>query len=497
MEKRSFEIREADYDKREVVGRAVPYNEVIDIGGGYQEEFTSGAVDLTADVKLFRDHKEVIGKVQELEDRKDGLWVRAKISKTQLGDETLELVKDGGIRSFSVGFIPVVDEKQDRKIIRKKVDLKEVSLVAFPAYENASVVEVREEVNQEEKSMDNTNTDASTQIAEVRSFAEELERKIEVLSTAKVETPASPQYRSFGEFAKAVAAGDEKAIKLHRDFTGGKLADSIVNNAWVKTTIDILDKGRPTFAAFNTQALPAEGMNVEYVVLDTDTTAVDEQEAEGDTLAFGKITLDSATAPVKTIGGYTSMSRQVMDRSSVAYVDAVFRALAIKYASKTNNMVKAVLAANAANLNTGSVAANNFEGWVEAIATASSDSFNETGLVPDFMLVSSDAFIEIAKIKNGDAPLLAGNNIPANIGSLNPVGLTGQLYGLPLVVDPSLAAGTVYVANRSALVNYESAGAPFRLSQDEITNLTSDFSVWGYLASTLPTPKAITKLTLA
>jgi len=35
------------------------------------------------------------------------------------------------------------------------------------------------------------------------------------------------------------------------------------------------------------------------------------------------------------------------------------------------------------------------------------------------------------------------------------------------------------------------------LSQDEITNLTSDFSVWGYLASTLPTPKAITKLTLA
>lgn len=496
METRSFEIREADYDKREVIGRAVPYNEPIDIGGGKTEEFAAGSVDLDADVKLFRDHKEVIGKVQELEDRKDGLWVRAKVSKTQLGDETLELVRDGGIRSFSVGFIPLVDEKQDRKIIRKKVDLKEISLVAFPAYENASVVEIREEI-QEEKSMENTNTDASTQIAEVRSFAEELERKIEVLSTAKVATPASPVFRSFGEYAKAVAAGDEKAITLHRDFTGGKLADSIVNNVWVKTTIDILDKGRPTFSAFATQALPAEGMNVEYVELDTDTTAVDEQAAEGDTLAFGKVTLTSATAPVKTIGGYTSMSRQVMDRSSVAYVDALFRALAIKYASKTNNMVKGILTGNAGSLATGTVASNNFEGWVEAIAKASSDSFNETGLVPDFMLVSSDAFIQIAKIKNGDAPLLAGNNIPANIGSLNPVGLSGQLYGLPLVVDPSLANGTVYVANRSALVNYESAGAPFRLSQDEITNLTSDFSVWGYLASTLPTPKAITKLTLA
>lgn len=495
MENRSFEIREADYDKREVVGRAVPYNEAIDIGGGMKEEFAPGSVDVDSDVKLFRDHKDVIGKVQKLEDRKDGLWVNAKVSKTQLGDETLELIKDGGIRSFSVGFIPLVDEKQDKKVIRKKVDLKEVSLVAFPAYENASVVEIREEI--QEENMENTNTDASTQIAEVRSFAEELERKIEVLSTAKVATPASPAFRSFGEYAKACAAGDEKAITLHRDFTGGKLADSIVNNVWVKTTIDILDKGRPTFAAFNSQALPAEGMNVEYVVLESDTTQVAEQAAEGDTLAFGKIALGSATAPVKTVGGYSSMSRQVMDRSSVAYVDAVFRAMAVKYAQNTNNYVKGVLAGNAASLNTATVATNNFEGWVGAIAEASSESFNETGLVPDFILVSTDSFIKIAKIKNGDAPLLAGNNIPANIGSLNPVGLTGQLYGLPLVVDPSLPAGTAYVANRTALVNYEAAGAPFRLSQDEITNLTSEFSVWSYLACTLPYPKAITKLTLA
>ena len=64
-----------------------------------------------------------------MEEREDGLWIKAKISNTKLGDETLELVKDGAIRSFSVGFIPVVDEKKDRTIIRKKVNLKEVSLM--------------------------------------------------------------------------------------------------------------------------------------------------------------------------------------------------------------------------------------------------------------------------------------------------------------------------------------------------------------------------------
>lgn len=493
---RSFEIRATDAEKREVSGIAVPYNETINIGGGMQERFEKGAVDLSADVKLFRDHKEIIGKVIELSDTDEGLFIRAKISDTNLGNETLALVRDEAIRSFSVGFIPLVDEKQGRTLVRKKVDLKEVSLTAFPAYENASVTEVRQENNQEEKSMENT-IDNSAELAEVRSAVADLERKFEVISAPVNNTPAVPQFRSFGEYVKAVASGDEQAIQLHRDFTGGTTADSISLNAFVDQTIRLVEKGRPTVSAFAAAALPATGMNVEYVVVDTDTTDVDEQAAQGDVLAFGKLSLETATAPVKTYGGFSTLSKQVIERSSVAYLDATFRALAIKYANVTNAAARATLVANAASLNTGTVAANSFEGWVEAIATASAESFNETGLTPEFILVSSDAFIEIAKVKNGDAPLLAGFNQVNNIGTINPVGLTGTFYGLPVIVDPSLAAGSVYVANRNGMVNYESAGAPFRLTDDEITTLTSDFSVYGFMASTLPQPKAITKLTLA
>lgn len=112
---RSFEIRATDTEKREVSGVAVPFNETIDIGGGWSERFEKGAVDLTADVKLFRDHNEIIGKVTEMQESDEGLLIRAKISSTTLGDETLELVKDGAIRSFSVGFIPVVDEKKEKQ----------------------------------------------------------------------------------------------------------------------------------------------------------------------------------------------------------------------------------------------------------------------------------------------------------------------------------------------------------------------------------------------
>ncbi len=92
MENRSFEIRETNTEAREVIGRAVPYNETIDIGGGDKEQFVRGSVDLNSHVKLFRGHKEIIGKVNHMEEREDGLWIKAKISNTKLGDETLELV---------------------------------------------------------------------------------------------------------------------------------------------------------------------------------------------------------------------------------------------------------------------------------------------------------------------------------------------------------------------------------------------------------------------
>ncbi len=55
MENRSFEIRETNVETREVIGRAVPYNDVIDIGGGDKEQFVRGSVDLNSHVKLFRD----------------------------------------------------------------------------------------------------------------------------------------------------------------------------------------------------------------------------------------------------------------------------------------------------------------------------------------------------------------------------------------------------------------------------------------------------------
>lgn len=490
---RSFEIRATDAELRTVEGLAVPYNDTIDIGGGWSERFEKGAIDLNANVKLFRDHEDIIGVVTEMTESDEGLMIKAKISETVLGNETLNLVKDGAIRSFSVGFIPVTDVKKDKTIIRTKVNLKEVSLVAFPAYDKAEVLSVREETNQEEISMENTTPDYTSAIEEVRNHAEELERRLDVIASEKSPSISAPQFRSYGQYVKAVASGD---LDAYRTFTGADSADTIMKNAWVSDTVRILNAGRPTYSVFSSGALPPDGMNVEYPKINTNTIDVANQAAEGDTLAYGKLTLTSATAPIKTYGGYTDMSRQVVERSSINYVDTAFRAMVAKYASVTNAAMRQQLITDAALFNQSALGAWTATEIIDSLAEAATKVNGDTGLPLEFILVSSDVFRLMAKtVDTMDRPILSNTGATVNTyGNINPVGLTGNVLGLPIVVDPSLAALSFYAGNSAAITTYESAGAPFRLNDEEITNLTNSFSVYGYLGIAVTDPKALCKI---
>lgn len=497
MIKRSFEIRETDAEKREVTGIAVPYDESFDLGNGKFERFAKGAVDTTSHVKLFRDHEQIIGVVTEMNDSDAGLEIRAKISETILGNETLNLVKDGAIRSFSVGFIPLEEKTDGNTIIRTKVELKEVSLVPFPAYTKAEVVSVREEKHQEDKSMENTTPDLVSQITEVRNHAEELERRLEVITSEKTATSPIANFRSYGDYVKAVAAGTEDGLAAHRAFgdTNSILTDTVMLNPFVANTINILNKGRPTYSVFSSAALPDSGMNVEFPKITTDTTQVTEQAAVGDTLAFGKINLETATAAVKTYGGYTGMAKQVIDRSSVAYVDAAFRSLVAAYAKATNQAARTAIGAAAAATSTNlvTVAGVDADDIVDAIAEAALKVNDDTGLPLEFMLMSSDAFRQLAKVvDSAGRPILSNQGAVVNsYGSINPVGLSGTVLGLPIVVDPSLTGW--YAGNSAAFTMFESAGAPFRLTDEDVVELSNKLSVYGYLAIAGIQPKALVK----
>lgn len=145
-------------DGRTVYGLAVPFDReavVNDGGGKYREVFRRGAFTQTinggvARVKLFENHSHrrgdsPIGVATMLREDRAGLVGEYRVSATPDGDAALEKVRDGVYDAFSVGFADVPGKSLRSKdlVERTEVKLREVSLVAYPAYADAAIAGIR------------------------------------------------------------------------------------------------------------------------------------------------------------------------------------------------------------------------------------------------------------------------------------------------------------------------------------------------------------------
>jgi HK97 family phage prohead protease len=78
-----------------------------------------------------------------LVEQDDGLHGAFAIPSTREGDDVLELVRTGTLDSFSVGFTPIRDRRENDVIVRAEASLQEVSLVGLPAYSGAAIKGIR------------------------------------------------------------------------------------------------------------------------------------------------------------------------------------------------------------------------------------------------------------------------------------------------------------------------------------------------------------------
>ncbi len=139
---------------RTIAGLAVPFDEVA-VVAGYRERFARGAFARTIEergpgrVKLLAQHDRdrlPVGRATLLREDTAGLYAELTVAKTAAGDEVLELVRDGTLDGLSIGFRPIRDrwDAERSEVERLEVALLEVSAVAFPAYDSARVVAVRD-----------------------------------------------------------------------------------------------------------------------------------------------------------------------------------------------------------------------------------------------------------------------------------------------------------------------------------------------------------------
>ena len=452
---KGIELREDQGDGTRIEGIAVPFGQRIGLWRGAAEEFAPDCdFGDTTRTKLSRDHGRLIGKVTNATREADGLHITASISDTAEGRDTVQLIRDGVLDSFSVGFMPVTTDKRtegDTSVyVRRAVKLLEVAVTGIPAYTGAAITGQRdqEHVNQETDTKEETVENEQQPATESR--FDQLEMQIRSLAdTIGRQKPDPPhviggQYRSAGEFAKALAAGDDTAYEFMREARDLiSSADTNNTNEWVADQIKLIQSRRSVANLFQHAALPATGMTLEYLKLGSNTLKAAEQTAEGAALTTGKITLTSATAAVKTYGGYAQLSRQVIERSNTPALDTALRALTIAYSN-------AVEAAARAQLGT--------------------------------LAVSKDVFDKMAKItRSGDALMDVSGEGVDKLGSLSLTGITGRMLSVPVQMVTGAAANTAAFIDPTALQMWE-AGGPFQLQQDDTTKLLSNYSVYGYAA---------------
>ena len=503
IETRSVELRLDNVEERTITGIAVPYNQDANIGGAYFERFAPGAIDSVEGVKLFYGHNHdslPIGKLIAGRETDAGYEVTAKLTAgVQQADETLALMRDGVLDKFSVGFQPVEQVRDGNTITRTKVLLRELSVVWMPAYSEASITEVREEspsetTNITESESELTETNIELDVRSVQDEVAELRRVVE--SSVAPVAPAAPDYmnyRSFGEYVQGFAKGEPAAVELAR--AASTSADTYAAPGYIGYINKLIDANRPSWNVWSKAVLPATGMTVEYAAITTNTLAVGEQDPENEALSFGNLTIDNVSAAVKTYGGYTQVSKQAVLRGSVDYTGIVFDALAVAYANETNAAAKAKIASldftgKVMDLD-GGTAASVIEGLIDGVKYIKANS----GLNAEFILCSPDSYKYFMKIADSSGrPIVNVNRDGQNTFATANNDLTGSIWGIPVVVDPTLGTGLAYLANSKALQVLEANGSGTRLSSQDVSTLTDTLSLYGFAAITVPFESAIVKL---
>lgn len=514
---RELEIRSTDTERREITGLAVPWDERADIGGWFTESFERGSIQDSDDALYLYRHDEPIGRIIAHRDTDEGWEITAVVSNTRAGDDALTLARDGVLTKHSIGFRfdqYEVDESGDiPHITHKRARVREVSLVPFPAYDGATVTGVRAAAvitNEREKPMPEIDlAELAADVDSIRESVEDLGRR------AALDTPndqPAHDLRSPGEFLRDLASGDESAHRAYeramehlnderqmRAYAGGTSADAPVQDAWVGDLTRIFDSSSGALAGvFSTGTLPATGLNVEYAELLANTVQVTEQAAEGDDLAYGKVTLTTKTAPVKTYGGYVQLTRKQIERSTLPVLNRSLEALAVAAGARKKAVLRAAfgtlvtarraIAADAGVVGLGATLAAGTAGhWEDALVDAAI-KYEAEDANPEALIVSATVFKKLRSLTvSGERVFQVGKDNAS--GTMNLPGLTGNLAGLPVVLDAGQTGDSAVFANGRALRQYDSA--LIELQDENIINLSKDFSVYRYGAVAAEIPQFV------
>jgi HK97 family phage prohead protease len=155
VQHRAADIESVDPDEGTLLCRAAPYDVEVALDRQLWESFAPKTFERAASaptrIKMWNEHNgPLIGHAREIQDRADGVWIRAKFSNTLAGQEARTLASEGSLDQVSVTFKAMPDwmkvtRRPDGLHVRHaRAALLGFALVALGAYsEHAFVASVR------------------------------------------------------------------------------------------------------------------------------------------------------------------------------------------------------------------------------------------------------------------------------------------------------------------------------------------------------------------
>lgn len=523
MQTREYEATPATLENgRMITGLAVPYDTPTQLAPGFYEKIARGAVDLASRPALFYRHGEPIGVVTDLVETDQGLEITARISDTSQGRDAATLAADGAITALSIGFFEreYVDSQDENGTTRTQttIDLREISLVPIPAYDQAQITSVRE--RKEPAPMTTTTAQPETltraQMDEtITEVTQPLAARLAALEALGTTTaPAQAETRSAGQLIAASvsdptarAALENYALRAAPAVTTTADAQYSIPN-FIGDLTRIIAVANPLMQLFSTGPLPPTGNMLEFTQLKENTITVTEQATEGATLPVGKITTEIVEAArVKTFGGATTISRQVIDRSPANILDLQLRGLALAAGKQLStdfatHFMNAVKTQEAKAIAAKALAAWKWQDILSMLLDAH-QKYEDNAMQADGLILDRATFQALAGMTDkNDRPIfqVSGNTGANTVGTVSASGRYADLDGMKVIMSSGLTTagnrmgtgvvGSFYTAD--AIRTY--ASPVVSLQDTNALDLTGAFSVYYYAAFATEIPYGLVPL---
>lgn len=457
----------------------------------------------------------LVGRGESLDERDDGAYLAARISRTVAGDELLELVRDGVYRKASIVFAPIRSRSVAGVAERQLVDLRRVGIVERGAYPSAEVLAVRsqegaptmteprdptptpEPPEPEPEPTPGARIIRTTENADaLDALRRDMLGRMTALEARGVARVASPMARwaTLGEYLHDASGDPAAAVLLARVLADQTTAQNpgVTPPSYLSEVFGNITAVRGAVTGFGgPKSLGTSGMAIHWPYYAGDLTAlVGKQAAQKTEITSVRVDILDGQGPIETFAGGSDISYQLIRRSEPSYIEAYGRIMLAGWSLVTEKEFETDLLGGATGTFVFDPTAPLTDAEIRAAFFAASAKVKAaTGSPASIVLASSDVF-----------GTLGGQLTPPAYGTQNLTGtaqastLRINVSGLEVVEAPFLPASTILFGNATAAGWHEDG--PMVATAEDVARLGQNRAIWSMGATAIYIPAGLVKNTL-